>query len=382
MTLPAEFRLLAACCRWPPSPERIAAVRGCAAAIDWDRFAGAVRRHRVEGLAHDALSRAGVAPPARFAERLGADAAATARHNLRFAAEAVRLDRALAAAGTGPLFLKGASLAMLAYGTLGLKRASDIDVAVEPAAYPRACGVLGELGYSCDVPGPAAGQGALAAPFAGSKHTIWSNPPGVVVELHGALVDSPLLLPGLSITAPRQRVALARGLAIPTLADEWLFAYLCVHGATHAWSRLKWLADVAAFLSSREAGEVERLYRFSCAHGGGRSAAQALILAQRLLELRLNPTLARELRGDLRTRAIVALALRTMVRGGAAELDDRLFGTAAIHVSHLFLRPGWRFKTAELRRKFPAGEGRGLSRLAALPRWLGRRARTRAARRT
>lgn len=39
--------------------------------------------------------------------------------------------------------------------------------------------------------------------------------------------------------------------ARPILGDGELFAYLCLHGARHGWARLKWLADVAAWLAAR-----------------------------------------------------------------------------------------------------------------------------------
>ena len=58
MPFPPELLLVTACCRWPPSPEREAAVRDAAAArIDWELFPRVVARHRVEGLVHDGLRR-------------------------------------------------------------------------------------------------------------------------------------------------------------------------------------------------------------------------------------------------------------------------------------------------------------------------------------
>src|SRR5687767_10584511 len=136
LRLPAELRLMAACCRWPPSPARDEAVRAAAAApIDWDGFGRLVARHRVAGLVHDGLDRAGVAAPAALAGRLAAEAADIARQNLVFAAECLRLDGLLDAGEVDHLFLKGVTLNMLAYGTLALKQAIDIDLLVDPAGY-------------------------------------------------------------------------------------------------------------------------------------------------------------------------------------------------------------------------------------------------------
>ena len=48
------------------------------------------------------------------------------------AAETVRLQRLFDEAGLPLLILKGASLAMLAYGNLGMRSAKDIDLLIRP----------------------------------------------------------------------------------------------------------------------------------------------------------------------------------------------------------------------------------------------------------
>ena len=131
--LAPEVLLAAACCRWPPSQDRRAAIATAAAAVaDWDRFLATVRRQRIAGLAHAALSEAGIALPAEIARQLAARAHEIAQRNLALAAETARLQRAFDAAQIPALFVKGAALAELAYGTLALKHARDIDLLVLP----------------------------------------------------------------------------------------------------------------------------------------------------------------------------------------------------------------------------------------------------------
>jgi hypothetical protein len=248
LPFPPEFRLVAACCRWPPSAERDSAVRAAAAAhIDWDLFPKVVARHRVEGLVHDSLSAAAIDMPAGVAASLAAAATFIARQNLAFAAAARKLAVALEGRGLAFRLVKGVALNRLAYGTLAVKRASDVDVVLDPADYAGAVRMLIGEGAPCISPGPGAGFDAVMAWTRRNKHSIWRRD-GVVVELHSSLVDNPRMLPGISARSPAQSVELAPGLAVPTLAPDELFAYLCVHGATHAWSRLKWLADVAALV--------------------------------------------------------------------------------------------------------------------------------------
>ena len=82
--------------------------------------------------------------------------------------------------------------------------------------------------------------------------------------------------PSLDVHSPAQEVEIAPGIALPTLADEELFAYLAVHGASSAWFRLKWIADFAAILDARTGAEIERIYQKSQVLGAGRAAGQAL----------------------------------------------------------------------------------------------------------
>jgi hypothetical protein len=373
MTFPREFDLVAACCRWPPGAGREAAVRSAAAAaVDWSLVLRIAARQRVEGLVHDGLARAGIDVPAEAGDALRSAATRIARENLAFAAEAHRLRTRLEAAGADALFLKGVTLNMLAYGTLALKRAVDIDLAVAAAAQPAAIAALRGSGYECLEPGPEAGEAEILAWTGRHKHSAWRRG-ALLVELHASLVDSPDMLRGVRLDSPRQEVEVTGGLSLPTLAPDELFAYLCVHGATHGWSRLKWLADVNALLKHADEAELTRLHRRSVELGGGRSGGQALLLCRALFGRALPERLEAALRSNSGTRHLVAVALDSMVRGGAdAELDEQVLGTASIHLSHLRLMPGWRFKAAEIARKLGSTGGRPL---LALPRWLLRRAR-------
>jgi hypothetical protein len=382
-SFPPEFNLLLACCRWPPSEARDSAVRAAAAKVgDWHAFRAMVARHRVEGLAHNALAAASVEAPADMLAALAQSTGQTARETLVFAAESMRLAKLLGEAAIPFLFVKGVTLAMLAYGSMAVKRAIDIDLAVDPDRYVEAAELLRRSGLQCLAPGPSAGPDELLAWTKRNKHTVWVGR-GVAVELHSALVDTPLLIPSISVHSPSQPVEIAPGMSLPTLATEELFAYLCVHGATHAWSRLTWLADFGAMLSHLSPEGIERLYRRSVALGAGRTGGQALLLSAQLLGLALPEPLERELKADRAIAYLVRVAIASMLRGGGVtELDDLALGTAAIHVSHFRLMPGWRFKWSEARRKLagPAGEElKGPARLfqpiLAGPRWLLRRSR-------
>ena len=375
-----EFRLAAACCRWPASPARDRALLEAAAAgIEWPRFARVVRRQRIEGLANAALKQAGADVPEDVASELAAASAAIAHENLLHTAASLRLQSAFEEAGIPVLHVKGVTLSLLAYGTLSIKKARDIDIVVRPEAIGAAFDLLRASGHRC-----LSAEGEAGDAATGAKETVWEDQAGILIELHSGLVDNPMMLPGVGVDSPVQLVEVAPGKRLPTLRKDELFSYLCVHGATHAWSRLKWLADVAALLSQGDGAEIERLHRGSIELGAGRSSAQALLLCARLLGTPVPPQLLKELSSDAPTRWLVRVALRSMAR--ETELDATVLGTIPIHLSHFFLARGPRYKLAELKRKSggrPNAAGsvprflRWFGPLVAVPLWLRTRARER-----
>lgn len=384
--LTPEFALVAACCRWPATAERRCAVAETTqSTVDWQRVLRIATRHRVSGLVAAAIRDAGVAMPPDILSRLSQEEARIALHNVRSAAESHRLMQTLAADGIDALLLKGVTLNLLAYGGLGLKESRDIDLLVAPERFDAASRALARSGYRRLSPAPELDEAETAAWMSRSKESAWLHAAeGHLVELHVALADNAAMIAGIGLESPRQSVDIGGGRIVQTLADAELLAYLFLHGATHGWARLKWLADVNALLSGRGPDAIEQAYRAARAYGAGRGAAQGLLLCARLFGLDLGAALAAELEADGRTRYMVRVALNLIAgRFVEAELDDHRFGTIPLHISHFFLLPGLKAKfgvlAQKLRTPFGAGE-RGaripiLSSALSIPIWLWRRGR-------
>jgi len=351
--LTREFRLVAACCRWPPSPARDSALLAAAAGVDWALAARIAARHRVEGLVWNALRQAGAAVPEEVGERLQAASARIVRQNLALTAESLRLAGLLDEAGIRHLFVKGVSLGVLAYGSIGPKMGWDIDLLIPPEAVEAAARVLESAGYRLASPEGTLGRERLGLWHRHWKESVWATPDGkLTVELHSRLNDNEMLLPDVGPDSPRRRVEVSKGRFLETLRADELFAYLCIHGASSAWFRLKWIADVGALIGACPPEEIERLYRRSQEMGAGRAPAQALLLCERLFATPLPPALAAELRSDRVNRWLLAIALRKLAgRTLTAELSEKLLGTGTIHLMQFALLPGLRFKYAELRRQ-------------------------------
>ena len=380
----APFVLLAACCQWPASSERDAKVLAAADQVDWTVFVALTKRHRVEGLAWDALICAGVRPTPAAAEALTARAGEIARRGLQLAAQSARLQQAFDAVGIPNLLLKGSALEILAYGRLGLKSAWDIDLVVPPAWAAPAREVLEMAAFELRSPACSTPEDFQQWTTLSKECVFVGRDNGIVVELHWQLVEGDLT-PDLSAASPCQIVQAAPGVTLRTLARDELTAYLMVHGASHGWSRLKWLADLNALLPGGDTAALAQVYRRSVALGAGVCPALALRLCRRLFGLAIAPALQRELDADPKARFLEMVALNAMAGGAGRELADRPFVEDGILASRLLFDHGWRYRGREFRRQWVSIHDRRSIRLPPAlnflydfiraPLWLWRRIR-------
>jgi hypothetical protein len=347
--LPPAFRLACACSLWPPSPARDEAVRQAAGGVDWERFLRVMARQRLHALANAALTSAAVTPPPEVQAQLARAAQFIGFRALALAVEAVRLQALFDAEGVLALFVKGAALAQLGYGAQALKHCRDIDLLVSPADAERSCAILQREGYVAIVPKGPLSEAQRRLVFRLHKDMELFQPERRLnVELHWRLIDNPVLLEGVGAGSPSQQVAVAGG-RLATLADPQLFAYLVTHGATHCWSRLKWLADLNAWLSHKTDDEVAGFYASAEALGVEACAGQALLLCSRLLGYRIPGALAPRLRGRKLER-LVAAALDAMVGpDGELELFQRPFGPFRLLAPQFARGRGLRFFLAQCR---------------------------------
>ena len=352
-----EFELAVECCRASFAVPRAGPVVSPPNGLDWRRFIELVRFHRIEGLAWNGLSGSDSRLPDAVREQLSAAAAVVAANSLRTAVECAALQERFAAAAIPLLFLKGLPLGSLAYGNTALKAAIDIDLLIDPADLGPGTELLRGRGYRVTMP---ASDQALGAWHRRSKESVWAKSgPSFQIDLHTRPSDNPRLISGINVHSPSQSIDVGRGQRVPTLATEELFAYLSVHGASSAWFRLKWISDFAGLLNSQDLSEIGRLYRRSQELGAGRSAGQALLLADRLFGSLARNALREELSRDRVTRVLVDLAFTFLTRD-PSEPTERFLGTLPLHLASFLLMRGWRYKVSEL-----SGQaGKLLNRLA------------------
>jgi hypothetical protein len=346
-----EFRLAAACAMWPPSDRRTRIIRNAAAGpLHWPRILGIARRHQVIGLVYDGLTRVQPYVPPEVLRETGAQAAKLVRQNLEIARESLRLQSLFDEAGLPVLFIKGAALAMLAFGDFGLRASQDIDLLVAHAMLPAATAILVRAGYGrYDPPADISDTRQRLVMSLRKDLAFVCQATGLQLELHWRLFLNPHAMAEPSIIASSRVIPLAGAAGLRTLGEEDLFAYLCMHGALHWWNRLKWLADINALLVSTPENDVERLVGAAEARGAGRAAAQALLLCRRLLGTPLPARLTATSSRSATVRWLEATALNAMTKG-QSEQDPQSarFGTTRGSFSTFLLSPSWRYRLAEL----------------------------------
>ena len=295
--------------------------------IDWHRVGALAARHRVEGLAHCAGRLPGTGAPRWLVDELADRHRRDALHTLALLAlQRVVMD-ALADAGIGAVVLKGAPLAVDAFGDVTARSNRDVDVLVDPPHVRAATHALESAGlrWSGWAHPALAGttfEAGLTSPLV--KHVEFVSPRGCV-ELHWRVTTNPRLLPVDPAWLRAPRTVGVAGARIPALPLDAELLHLVVHGASHRWQRMKWLADLPALVTNHpellDAGRTPFLARAS---GVERCLAGGLVMAERCLGRFLSTE----------ARAWIA-----SVRGTGPLLRESAAGLASSAVTHRHIRP-------------------------------------------
>ena len=220
-------------------------------AIDWDRFLTLTLHHRlapaVFASAVFASIAAHVPPGTRQAlQRAGTRNAFAA---LRAAAELGRIREAFAARGLPLLALKGIVLAQLLYGSPNARHVGDLDLLTTTQSLPEQLRLLKDLGYNVIQPdAPLTPRRVQAYTRFWKDFTLESTDSGFELDLHWRLFNNPAHPANRLVDPPRLMSLAVYNTTLDTLNLRDQFLYTAAHGAGEAFTYLKALADVAAFL--------------------------------------------------------------------------------------------------------------------------------------
>lgn len=388
--MPPELKLLAMCCAWPSSSridERIVALS--LTVNDWARFEQLTHYHRVRPMVNDAIKRTGIAVPSLILASLQSKGLRSSARALMMGHETVRVAKLLSARGLDPLVVKGAALAGLCYPSLALKESWDIDFLVRDNEADLARRALYDAGYVVMTPALTGEQFARFTPL--SKEIEFFNPENkITIELHWRLLNAGGKLNATLPPSTRQQVSLPFG-AIQTLDDELLLSYLCLHGAMHNWSRIKWLADLNAFIGRFPPGTRSKLFDATREYGANRSAFVALTLCAQLFETDFRDIAPRRVSSDFVSELLVRNVTKSL--GDKGPLEGRkarrslwrrsVFASfvAIPGFAHIREAASYHWRSASDQALIPLPRKLGfMYHILRLPLWIGRLSQRRLAR--
>lgn len=207
--------------------------------------------------------------------------------------ECFRIDQILKAEGIRPLHFKGPVLAQIAYQSIALKYSCDLDIYVAKSDAAKAVAILEGRGYHAAKQIEKMSARQIETLTRNFKDIEMIGPNGTMIELHWNFGYSYGLLSGLERDLKRQTIEVAKTAQLETFETTQMLLYLCVHGAAHHWRRLKWLADLAAFLE--QLSEQERRQAIDAIRSGPARDVldQTLKLCDRFLGTTYAPAMSR-----------------------------------------------------------------------------------------
>ena len=211
---------------------------------DWDHVIELASYHGVIPILHTALLQTtSEAIPEDVRRRVRAAFHVCAANSLLYEHELARLP--FQAKGVRAIAFKGPALAIGLYGKASLRQCRDLDVLVAKSDVPKALSILAESDYRMD---PSCG--GLAEALRTEKHLLLiHNETAAKLELHWA-ISLPRLKFRLCFDRlwDRRESLTVLGTTVATPCANDLLMMLCVHGANHCWTSLKWVCDIAAFI--------------------------------------------------------------------------------------------------------------------------------------
>lgn len=322
MTEPANTILLVQCVRRALGTGSDEHVRTAInAGTDWNRVLRTARQHGVMPLVYRALAESAAAMPTTELGTLRAAYHANARRNLAATGELLRVLAALEAERIPAIPLKGPVLAVTLYGGIAWRQFADLDIVVPRRCIDGAAARLTEMGYvlssSEETSISATGttqdgrltidlQWALGEArhrFPMTPERLWEELESV--EIGGSLVHHP---------RPGHHIVL-----------------LCSHPAKHCWSRLGWVADVAAFMRAHgDRLDWQAVLQAAKRTGGERQLLLGLGLARDVLGTPLPAIIRARLRNDRRVAALVGeLCARLLASSGTMLRLNGSYGRIA-----------------------------------------------------
>ncbi len=230
-----------------PTQEQIEKIRQqLSMPLNWSEIVAQANRHGISQLLFHTIQQIeGAALPEAVHSTLRGRFDRAIRRNLLLTGELLRIINLLGERGITAVPFKGPVLAEKLYNNLALRVFGDLDILIEPETAETAKSLMLADGYQFHY-------------HPDSAHQFVKANSQIVVEVHWEAISfgsdwlrkikSKALPTTLSHLGPRLQETKLGGKAISTLSPEDTLLILTIHGSKHWWSRINWLADIAALI--------------------------------------------------------------------------------------------------------------------------------------
>jgi hypothetical protein len=294
--------------------------------MDWSNLLALAEEHGMLPLlaARLRLLDEAIVPP-QIREKLRDWQRAQAVFTLSLEAALFRLLNRFAASGIEVLLTKGPVLAARCYGDPGGRQYADLDLIVRGRDIQCSTEAMIALGYHPKVP-----LQAIQAKKVPGEYVFRRRDTRLLIELHTehTFRYHPRPLPVEKLFERRAYVRCdGHDVPAPSVEDELIL--ISIHAAKHFWTRLMWIADVAA-LVTRQNVDWNRLTVAAREVGAERMLRLALQLAGMVFRLRLPAQVVSHVHSDATLERVAAQIAHRLPLADSAALG--LFGRAAFRM--------------------------------------------------
>jgi hypothetical protein len=324
---PPEIELILAGARITSSSQAMEDIRVLASRVsDWPYLLSAAAEHGIRPLLYHNLNRfCADLVPETAAQSLREFVFDNASQNLLLTVELLGLLNGLRDRGIAAVSFKGPVLSHWAYGDLGLRESSDLDIIVSKRNLHEAILFLSDRGYSQQWSEPHTASPRTTKPIV-DRYNIFRHSASL------APIDLQASLEAPHFSFPIDDPEIWNRTTFRTFANHTVLSFsvedtlllLSVHGAKDMWFRLKWICDIAEFIERNPMLVWDLAINEATRLGVKRKLLLALYLANNILGAPLPENVRHVVAGD-RSVALSAetIAGRLFITHRAIEVSDR-----------------------------------------------------------
>jgi len=165
------------------------------------------------------------------------------KENMLMTIELINVIKLLKKNNINVLAFKGPTLAQIAYGNISLRQYSDLDILVNAQDISKAITILEKNNYRLEYQLEEYQKEKLKR----SVHDIalYNKKNNIRLECHWTLTSGEFYINIQNLNLfNHPNYIIINNYKLPTLSNETLLVYLCIHGYKHMWERIEWLVDI------------------------------------------------------------------------------------------------------------------------------------------